>query len=68
MLCNKKTHLLDAYVAAVDHHAEMVSILSKTTEGHVGAFKTALANAEEARHDAETARLALNDHTKTHGC
>lgn len=67
MLCDDKTRLLDAYVAAVDSHAVTVSILSKTA-GQGGAFEEALANAELAQEDAETARLALRVHTETHGC
>jgi len=67
MLCDDKTRLLDAYLAAVDFHGVTVSILSKTA-GKGGAFKEALANAELAQEDAETARLALRDHTETHGC
>jgi hypothetical protein len=67
MLCDDKTRLLDAYLAAVDFHAVTVSILSKTAR-HGDAFEEALANAELAQEDAETARLALRDHTETHGC
>ena len=67
MLCDDKTRLLDAYVAAVDSHAVTVSILAKTA-GQGVAFEEALANAELAQEDAETARLALRDHTETHGC
>ena len=59
--------LLDVYVAAADHHAATVSALSKT-RGKEPAFTGALANAELAQDDAETARLALRDHTETHGC
>ena len=66
MLCDDMRRLRDA-VAAVDSHAVTVSILSKTA-GKGGAFKEALANAELAQEDAETARLALRDHTETHGC
>jgi hypothetical protein len=67
MPCNDKAILLDAYVAAVDHHAVTVSELAKTA-GKGAAFKKTLANAEVAREEAETARLVLRDHTETHGC
>jgi len=67
VLCGEKTRLLDAYTDAVESHAEMVSMLSKTTEDRPP-FKEALTNAELARHDAERARLALDHHTETHGC
>jgi hypothetical protein len=67
MLCDERTRLLDAYVAAADCHAVMVSILSKT-RGKEPAFTEALANAELAQEDAESARVALRNHTETHGC
>jgi hypothetical protein len=67
MLCNEKTRLLDAYVAAVDNHAVTVSMLAKTY-GKGEAFKEAFATAQQAGKDAETARLALRNHTETHGC
>jgi hypothetical protein len=67
MLCDEKTRLLDAYLAAVDRHAVTVSMLAKT-HGKGAPFKKALANAEVARRNAETSRLALRDHTETHGC
>ena len=67
MLCDEKTRLLDAYVAAADHHAVTVSILSKTG-GKGPAFNEALANAGLARDDAESARVALRNHTETPGC
>ncbi|PYT25381.1 MAG: hypothetical protein DMG57_25485 [Acidobacteria bacterium] len=67
MLCGEKTRLLDAYTAAVESQAEMVSKLSKITENST-AFKEALTNAELARRNAERARLALDHHKGTHGC
>ena len=67
MPCNDKARLRDAYVAAVDNHAVMVSELAKTG-GKGAAFKKALANAEVAREEAEIARLAFKDHAETHGC
>jgi hypothetical protein len=65
MICNEKTRLLNAYVAAVDDHAVTVSELAKTGEKGT-AFKKALANAEGAREEAETARLAFKNHAETH--
>jgi len=65
--CGEKQHHLEAYTAAVESHAEMTGMLSKTTENST-AFKEALTNAELARLNAERARLALDHHTETHGC
>jgi hypothetical protein len=67
MLCSERTRLLDEYVAAADHHAVTVSQLAKTF-GKGVAFEEALAKAALAQDDAESARLALQDHTETHGC
>ena len=67
MLCDERMRLLNAYMAAADCHAVRVSILAKTL-GKGAAFEEAFANAETARDDAESARLALRDHTETHGC
>ena len=67
LLCDEKTCLLNEYVAAVDHHAVTVGVLSKTG-GKGAAFEEALAKAALAQDDAESARLALRDHTETHGC
>jgi hypothetical protein len=67
MLCDDKAHLLNEYVAAVDHHVVTVSELAKTG-GKGAAFKKALANVEAAREEAEIARLAFKDHAETHGC
>ena len=67
MPCDDRIRLLDAYMAAVDHHAVTVSELAKTY-GKGMAFKEAFAIAELAEKDAETARLALREHTETHGC
>ena len=69
MLCEEKGRLLDAYVTATDHQAEAVKSLSAAAaQDNRTAFKEALAHAEDARQDAEQARLALHLHSETHGC
>jgi len=67
MLCEEKGRLLDAYVTATDRQAEAVKSLSAAQDNRT-AFKEALAHAEDARQDAEQARLALHLHSETHGC
>jgi len=66
MLCEEKGRLLDAYVTATDRQAEAVKALSAVAAKDN--FREALAHAEQARQDAEEARLALHLHSKTHGC
>ena len=69
MLCEEKGRLLDAYVTAADHHAQAVQSLSVVAAKDIRtAFREALAHSEQARQDAEEARLALHLHSKTHGC
>jgi hypothetical protein len=69
MLCEEKGRLLDAYVTVTDRQAEAVKALSAVaTKDNRAAFREALAHAEQARQDAEEARLALQLHSKTHRC
>ncbi len=69
MLCEEKGRLLDAYVTATDRQAEAVKALSAVAAKDIrAAFRKALAHSEQARQDAEEARLALHLHSKTHGC
>ena len=69
MLCEEKGRLLDAYVMATDRQAEAVKALSAVAAKDIrAAFRKALAHSEQARQDAEEARLALHLHSKTHGC
>ena len=69
MLCEEKGRLLDAYVTTTDRQAEAVKALSAVAaKDNRAAFSEALAHAEQARQDAEEARLALHLHSKTHGC
>ena len=60
MLCEEKGRLLDAYVTATDCQAEAVKALSAVAaaKDNRTAFREALAHAEQARQDAEEARLA----------
>src|SRR5207245_10475037 len=69
MLCEEKGRLLDAYVTATDRQAEAVKSLSAVAaKDNRRAFSEALVHAEQARQDAERARLALHLHSETHGC
>ena len=69
MLCEEKGRLLDAYVVATDRQAEAVKALSAVApKDNRAAFGKALAQAEQARQDAEEARLALHLHSKPQGC
>ena len=69
MLCEEKDRLLDACVTATDRQAEAVKALSAVAAKDIRvAFRKALAQSEQARQDAEEARLALHLHSKTHGC
>ena len=69
MLCEEKGRLLDAYVTATDRQAEAVKSLSAVAAKNKShGFQGALAHVEQARQDAEEARLALHLHSKTHGC
>jgi hypothetical protein len=68
MLCEERNRLLDAYVTVTDRHAKTVQSLSAAAKDNRTAFGEALAHAEQARQDAEEARLALHLHSKTHGC
>ena len=69
MLCEEKNRLLDAYVTVTDRQAEAVKSLSEVAaKENRTAFGEALAHAEQARQDAEQARLALHLHSKAHGC
>jgi hypothetical protein len=69
MLCEEKGRLLDAYVTATDRHAEAVKSLSAVAaQDNRTAFMEAMEHAEDARQDVEQARLALHQHSETHGC
>jgi thiazole synthase ThiGH ThiG subunit len=69
MFCEEKGRLLDAYVTATDRQADVVMALSAVAaKDDPAAFRKALAHAEQARQDAEEARLALHLHSKTHSC
>ena len=69
MLCEEKGRLLDAYVTTTDRQAEAVKDLSAVAaKDNRAAFRKDLAHSEQARQDAEEARLALHLHSKTHGC
>jgi hypothetical protein len=69
MLCLEKDRLLDACVTATDRQAETAKALfAIAAKDNRAAFKKALAHSEQARQDAEEARLALHLHSKTHGC
>ena len=69
MFCEQKGRLLDAYVTATDRQAEAVKALSVVAaKDDRAAFRKALAHAEQARQDAEEAKLALHLHSKSHGC
>jgi hypothetical protein len=69
MLCEEKNRLLDAYVTVTDRQAEAVKSLSEVAaKDNRTAFGEALAHAEQARQDAEQARLELHLHSKAHGC
>jgi hypothetical protein len=67
MLCEEKDRLLAIYIASADCHAQVVSQLSRVRNKPT-AFRKALANAKSKRETAERARLALKEHTETHGC
>jgi hypothetical protein len=68
MVCEEKGRLLDAYVTVTDRQAKAVKSLSDAAKDNRTPFREALAHAEQARQDAEEARLALHLHSKTHGC
>ena len=69
MRCEEKGRLLDTYCTATDRQAEAVKFLSAVAaEDNRTAFREALAHAEQARQDAEEARLALHLHSKNHDC
>jgi hypothetical protein len=61
ILCEEKGRLLDAYVTATDRQFEAVKAISAVAaKDNRAAFKKALAHSEQARQDAEEARLALH--------
>jgi hypothetical protein len=67
MLCHQKDVLLNAYIEATDRQAEAVTELVKS-RSEPKAFRKARTAAEEAQNHAEQARIALKQHTETHGC
>jgi hypothetical protein len=69
MLCEEKGRLLDAYCTATNRQFEAVkSLPAVAAKDNRTAFREALAHAEQARQDAEEARLALHLHSKNHDC
>jgi len=69
MFCEEKGRLLDAYVTATDRQAEAVQALcAVAAKDNRAAFRKTLAHSEQARQDAEEARLAVHLHSKSHGC
>ena len=69
MFCEEKDRLLEACVTAADRQAKAVQSLSVVAaKDNRKAFTEARAHAEQARQDAEEARLALHLHANTHGC
>ena len=71
MLCEEKSRLLDAYVTATDRQAEAVKTLSAVAaKDNRAAFRKELAHSEQARQDAEEARLAPREHSlyRAAGC
>jgi len=65
MVCPEKTRLQDFFAAAIDRHAKAVKALRNATGA---AFDKALNDASSSRQEAETARLAVEEHRETHGC
>jgi hypothetical protein len=64
---NKQCVLLSAYIEATDRQSEAVSVLVKA-KVKSAAFRRAMTEAQGARMDAEHARIALKEHTQSHGC
>jgi hypothetical protein len=67
MNCKQRDVLRKAYVDAVDRPAEAVSKLVKSKNNHMD-FKKAMAEVELAKGAPERNRLALKEHTESHGC
>ena len=68
-LCKENSRLLDACVTAADRLTQAVQSLSVVAaKDNRATFREALARVEQARQDAEQARLALHLHSETHGC
>jgi hypothetical protein len=67
MTCKQKGVLLKGYVDATDRQAKAVSKLVKSKNNHTD-FKKAMAEVELAKGTSERARLALKEHTESHGC
>ena len=65
MVCPEKTRLQDVFALAIDRHAKTVKAL-RTIAGPD--FAKALMDASTVRHEAENARLAVEEHRARHGC
>jgi len=65
--CQRRSVLLNEYIAATEREAEVVSALVQSKDkSHV--LEKAMAAAEEAFGGAEQARILLRRHIETHGC
>ena len=67
MVCKQKDVLLNAYVDATDRQSEAVAKLVKSENNHTD-FRKAMAEVEKAKGASERTRLALKEHTESHGC
>ena len=65
--CNKKLALLDLYVTAANHQANVTNRLGTWAWDRVR-FRKILREAEDAREDCERAKRALKLHCDEHGC
>ena len=64
--CEEKTRLRGAYAEALDKLREATAVLQREQYGP--GFLDALEKTQQARTKHDTARRALEDHRKTHGC
>lgn len=67
--CDRKLSLIQGLSVAASRHADLTAVLG----AHAGNidhwdFGIAKADCEQARSDYDTARAALDDHCKQHGC
>ncbi len=67
MVCQQKDVLLNAYIEATDRQARVVSKLVKSKNNQTD-FRKAMAEVERAKGASERTRLALKEHTESHGC
>ena len=68
MSCDERTRLAQEWQAATAAFAEAVAQLRLNINAPMAEFERARGIAEEARAQAEQARLALKEHTAIHGC